>query len=200
MANQAYTEMITFFKEGNLAVPYLFERFAESLVNEPGMSRWRVGETPATWPFASPGETEGTALNTRGSFTNFISVSFTLYEPWDDIDDEYGDAVIDLRLVTRELLLDLRVSERRRVRRGGGNSLYSSPDSEWNLLWNEALRDLDSFAEKFDLFAKFDNFSESFTPESAICFDALQDRFVMHTKFHDGPPSLEKFLWQSHHE
>jgi len=200
--------MTKYFKKANLTVPSLFERFAESLVQEPGMSRWRIGEPPATWPFASPGESGDTLPNTSGSFTNFVSVGFTLYEPWDDIDDEYGDAVIDMRLVTRALLLDVRMSERHHVLKNGGNSWTASPDSEWIPLWNEAMRDLDTFAAKVDLFAQFENFSDSFTPEVALCFDALRGRTMNFTfaggsktisdsTYVDGPPSLGELLWET---
>lgn len=52
MSNKAYQEMTEFFKERNLTVPSLFTQFADSVVQEPGITRWRVGEPPVAWPFA----------------------------------------------------------------------------------------------------------------------------------------------------
>jgi hypothetical protein len=207
MSTQAYVEMTEFFKERNLTVPSLFERFADSVLQDPGISRWRVGEPPATWPFGSPSESGDAPPNTSGSFTNFVSVGFTWHEPFDDIDGEYGDAVIDLRLATRGLLMELRMSEGHNVIEGGGNSWQATPDSVWIPFWNEAMRDLNAFATKVDLFAQFENLAEAFTPEDALLFDALRDRTVnftfaggaksvMQSTYVDGPPSLWGMLWE----
>jgi len=201
--------MVEFFKERGLTVPSLFERFAESVLQEPGMSRWRVGEPPAAWPFPSPGESGDSAPNTSGSFTNFVSVGFTLYEPWDDVDDEYGDAVIDLRLVTRELLMEFRTSEGHNVLEGGGNAWDRDPDSVWIPFWNEAMRDLNAFATKVDLFSQFENLTEAFTPETNFCLDSTRNSIsnvIFHDGLHkvidstylDGPPGLGELLWDNY--
>jgi hypothetical protein len=208
MSNKAYQEMTEFFKERNLTVPSVFTQFADSVAQEPDIARWRVGEPPAAWPFASPGESGESLPNTSGSFTNFVSVGFTWYEPFDDIDGEYSDAEICLRLATRGLLMELRISEGHKVLKGGGNGWDVTPDSEWIPFWNEAMRDLTSYAKKVDLFAQFDNVAEAFTPENAFCFDALRDRItsftfaggaesVMHESYVDGPPGLGELLWET---
>ena len=178
MSNKAYQEMTEFFKERNLTVPSLFRQFSDSVVQEPGITRWRVGEPPVAWPFVSPSESGESLSNSSGSFTNFVSVGFTWYEPFDDIDGEYSDAGIDLRLATRGLLMELRISEGHKVLKGGGNAWDVAPDSEWIPFWNEAMRDLTAYAKKFELFAQFENFSEAFTPQHALCFDALRDRIT----------------------
>jgi len=209
MSNKDYQEMTEFFKERNLTVPSVFKQFADSVVQEPDITRWRVGEPPVAWPFASPGESGESLPNTSGSFTNFVSVGFTWHEPFDDIDGEYSDAGIDLRLSTRGLLMELRISEGHKVLKGGGNAWDGTPDSEWIPFWNEAMRDLTSYAKKVDLFAQFENFAEAFTPENAFCFDALRDRItsftfaggaesVMHESYVDGPPGLGELLWDNH--
>jgi hypothetical protein len=209
MPNKDYQEMTEFFKERGLTVPSLFERFAESVVQEPGMSRWRVGESPAAWPFPSPGESGDSAPDTSGPFTNFVSVGFTLYEPWDEIDDEYGDAVIDLRLVTRGLLMEFRTSEGHNVLKGGGNSWNWNEDSEWIPFWNEATSDLNAFATKVDLFAQFENLTEVFTPENNFCFDSTRNSIsnvifhdgaqrVIDSTYLDGPPGLGDLLWDNY--
>ena len=208
MSNKAYQEMTEFFKERNLTVPSLFRQFADSVVQEPGITRWRVGEPPVAWPFVSPSESGESLSNSSGSFTNFVSVGFTWYEPFDDIDGEYSDAGIDLRLATRGLLMELRISEGHKVLKGGGNAWDVAPDSEWIPFWNEAMRDLTAYAKKFELFAQFENFSEAFTPQHALCFDALRDRItsftfadgaesVMHETYVDGPPALKELLWET---
>lgn len=209
MSNKAYQEMTEFFRERNLTVPSVFTKFADSVVQEPGMSRWRIGEPPAAWPFPSPGESGESPPDTGGTFTNFVSVGFTLYEPFDDIDDEYGDAVIDLRLVTRELLMEVRVSEGHTVVEGGGNAWDVNPDSIRIPFWNEMMRDLTEFAKKVDLFATFDSFSEAFTPEGNFCFDPSRYSIshfifeggaprVIETMYLDGPPTLEELLWENY--
>jgi hypothetical protein len=197
--------MTEFFKERNLTVPSLFERFAESVVQEPGISRWRLGEPPAAWPFGLFNEGGSSPTYTSGSFTNFVSVGFTSHEPFDDIDDEYDDAVIDLRLVTRGLLMELRISEGHNVLKGGGNSWNWTEDSEWMPFWNEAMRDLNAFATKVDLFSQFENLSETFTPENALLFDAVRDtianftfeggtEFMSQSTYLDGPPGLADLI------
>jgi len=209
MANKDYQEMTDFFKERNLTVPTVFKQFADSVVQEPGIARWRIGEPPVAWPFASPSESGDSLPDTSGSFTNFVSVGFTWHEPFDDIDGEYSDAVIDFRLATRGLLMELRMSEGHNVLKGGGNAWNPTPDSEWISFWNEAMRDLTAYAKKVDLFAQFDNFGEVFTPEHALCFDALRDRIVsftfaggaesvMHESYVDGPQGLGELLRETH--
>lgn len=209
MTNKDYLGMIEFFKERNLILPSVFEQFADSVVQEPGLSRWRVGNAPATWPFPSPGESGESTPNTEGSFTNFASVGFTLYEPWDEIDDEYGDAVIDFRLVTRELLMEVRVSEGHTVVEGGGNAWDVNPDSIRIPFWNEMMRDLTEFAKKVDLFATFDDFSEAFTPKGNFCFDPSRYSIshfifdggaprVIESTYLDGPPALREVLWDNY--
>jgi hypothetical protein len=208
MSNKDYQEMVEFFKERNLTVPSIFKQFADVVVQEPGMSRWRIGEPPVAWPFASPGESDESGESrpiTSGSFTSFVSVGFTLYEPWDDIDDEYGDAIIDFRLATRDLLLDVRVSEGHNVREGGGNAWDVDPDATWIPFWNEMMRDLTKFAKKVDLFAEFDHFSDEFTPARALCFEPGSYRIaeyifaegvenLFESTYVDGPPGLAELL------
>jgi hypothetical protein len=199
--------MTEFFKERNLTVPSVFTQFADLVVQEPEIARWRVGEPPAAWPFASLGESGESLPNTSGSFTNFVSVGFTWHEPFDEIDGEYGDALIDFRLATRRLLVELRISEGHNVLKGGGNAWQATPDSVWIPFWNEAMRDLTQYAKKVDLFSQFENLLEAFTPEDALLFDALRDRTVnftfaggaksvMQSTYVDGPPSLGGMLWE----
>lgn len=209
MSNKDFQEMVEFFKERNLTVPSLFEQFADSVVQEPDLARWRVGEPPASWPFPRLGESDKSMPNTSGTFTNFVSVGFTWYEPFDDIDDEYSSAIIDLRLATRGLLLELRISERHNVIEGGGNSWQATPDSRWVPFWNEAMNDLNEFATKVDLFAQFENRSEAFIPEDALCFDSAQSIIinftfadgagsVIQSTYLDGPPTLMELLWDNY--
>ena len=208
MTNKDYVEMTEFFKERNLIVPSLFERFAESVIQEPGIARWRVGEPPAAWPFQSPSESHDSKPNTGGSFTSFVSVGFTWHEPFDEIDGEYSDAVIDLRLVTRGLLMEVRISEGHNVLKGGGNAWNWTEDSEFMPFWNEAMDDLNAFATKVDLFAQFENLSEAFTPENTFCFDATQNsighvifhdgaQMVIESTYLDGPPGLADLIWEN---
>jgi hypothetical protein len=205
MSNKDFQEMTEFFKERNLTVPSVFKQFADLVVQESGIDRWRIGEPPVVWPFASLAESGESLPNTSGSFTNFVSVGFTLHEPWDEIDDEYGDALIDFRLATRDLLLDLRISEGHNVRVGGGNAWDVDPDAKWIPFWNEMMRDLTKYAKKVDLFAQFDNFSEAFTPKRALCFEPGRYRIaefafaegagsVFESTYVDGPPGLADLL------
>ena len=186
-------------------MPTVFKQFADSVVQEPGIARWRIGEPPAAWPFASPGESSESLPNTSGSFTNFVSVGFTWYEPFDDIDGEYSDALIDFRIATRDLLLDLRISEGYNVLKDGGNAWNVNPDAKYIPFWNEMMRDLTAYAKKFDLFAQFDNFSEPFTPKRALCFEPGRYRIaeftfadgaesVFESTYVDGPPGLGDLL------
>lgn len=105
--------------------------------------------------------------------------------------------------------MELRISEGHKVLKGGGNAWDGTPDSEWIPFWNEAMRDLTAYAKKVDLFAQFENFAESFTPENALCFDALRDRItsftfaggaesVMQESYVDGPPGLGELLRETH--
>lgn len=204
-ATPEYTEMEAYFTEKGLTVPILFQRFASDVTRNRDTLAWQLGQQPAEWPFSVtvPHAVDNAAF--AQPFTPYFSVRPVLYEPWDDIDDEYGEAVLEMKLVSSDLLLDFRVSERVQVLKGGGNSWGGNhPESDWYPFWNEAMEDFEKYAARNDLLSQFSKSTESVTPSFAVKFDPANrliitipieaDAHPLVTTYVDGPPALGEFL------